>query len=622
MSKSIIQKMETKKKIAKILHDDIWTIILMVGLFLTIVVKSVIFQWIIFDDICIENFVNALKFYGGVISFALFISSFILITRKYLWSIITLLLIDTWLLANYIYYKSGGHFMSLEVMQMADNMKGFWGSVTAYLNWDIFLCIGMTIVYLILLIFTLQKAAFTTNRNWKLFFMLLLCCYLYVPFRQFVPWRSGLTVRKMENPYISPIRATIYNLSPLFTPYHSVSRKAYVSYISGSMSAWEEPYIKKQGILDYFPAMFVYHLSYQYHSNKNNDQTKHITFTEAEKAVLDRIYSVDEIMDVPSPQRNLIIILVESFESWVIDYYGEQNYAMPNVREFIESSNIFYADKVTSQAKQGISGDGQMTVVTGLLPIQSGAACRLYGDNKYPNIAQFYPNSITLNPSVGAWNQSVVNTSYGIKELYEDFESPNDSIVLDYLKYRLLTDSVPTFYLCITLSSHVPFSIADNVQYAIDDKMPQNMQKYIRAMHYVDTQLGHFFDFMNSHPEISEKSDIVITGDHTVFKKLMLNEMLEYAQCHGMSLANGKNYCPLIIKSSSISKSLKYTDVAYQMDIFPTIKTITGLSGYYWSGFGIDLLDTSNDRKFTEEEAYALSDKIIRTDYFQGFYSK
>lgn len=616
--------MDTKKKIANVFQNNIGTIILMVGLFLTIMVKNILFQWIIFDDICVGNFVNALKFYGGVISFALFISSFILITRKYWWCIITLLLIDTWLLANYIYYKSGGHFMSLEVMQMADNMKGFWGSVTAYLNWDVFLCIGITFVYLLVLKVTLQKTSFANNRNWKIFFLLLLCCYLYVPFRQFVPWRSGLSVRKMENPYTSPIRATMYNLSPLYTPYHSVSRKAYVSYVSGAMSAWEESYIKKQGILDYLPAMCVYHFTYLYYLNKNDNQSTHIAFTEEENSTLMQICSVNEIVEIPSPQRNLIIILVESFESWVLEYQGEGGIAMPNVRDFVKSNNVLFADKITSQAKQGISGDGQMTVVTGLLPIQSGAACRLYGDNKYPNIAQFYPNSITLNPSVGAWNQSVVNTSYGIKELYEDFDSPNDSIILDYLKYRLLTDSVPTFYLCITLSSHVPFSIADNVLYEIDDKMPQSMQKYIRAMHYVDTQLGHFFDFMNSHPEISEKSDIVITGDHTVFKKLMLNEMLEYAQCHGMSLANGKNYCPLIIKSPSISKSLEYTDVAYQMDIFPTIKTITGLSEYYWSGFGIDLSDTSrtsNDRKFTEEEAYALSDKIIRTNYF-SIYNK
>jgi hypothetical protein len=56
------------------------------------------------------------------------------------------------------------------------------------------------------------------------------------------------------------------------------------------------------------------------------------------------------------------------------------------------------------------------------------------------------------------------------------------------------------------------------------------------------------------------------------------------------------------------------------MDIYPTYSSLLGVDEYHWKGFGINLLSdtTANDprRLIQEEEAFVLSDKLIRNNYF------
>jgi hypothetical protein len=54
------------------------------------------------------------------------------------------------------------------------------------------------------------------------------------------------------------------------------------------------------------------------------------------------------------------------------------------------------------------------------------------------------------------------------------------------------------------------------------------------------------------------------------------------------------------------------------MDIYPTIMHLIGCENYYWKGLGINVMDSTarRNRPITEEDAYELSDKLIRSNYF------
>ena len=100
----------------------------------------------------------------------------------------------------------------------------------------------------------------------------------------------------------------------------------------------------------------------------------------------------------------------------------------------------------------------------------------------------------------------------------------------------------------------------------------------------------------------------------------MLKDFAPFAQKHNYPIPSEESYCPLIIYSPTIKERTVVDELCYQMDIFPTILHCIGADDYYWKGFGVNLLDSAarHNRKITEDEAYILSDKMIRSDYFRG----
>ena len=79
-----------------------------------------------------------------------------------------------------------------------------------------------------------------------------------------------------------------------------------------------------------------------------------------------------------------------------------------------------------------------------------------------------------------------------------------------------------------------------------------------------------------------------------------------------------KTFTPLLIYSPNISENIQVRDTCYQMDIYPTIMHLIGCEDYYWKGFGVNLMDSiaRHNRSITEQEAYELSDKLIRSNFF------
>jgi len=91
-----------------------------------------------------------------------------------------------------------------------------------------------------------------------------------------------------------------------------------------------------------------------------------------------------------------------------------------------------------------------------------------------------------------------------------------------------------------------------------------------------------------------------------------------------ISALTPENDClPLIIYSPKISGNPRYTEDCYQMDIYPTYQSLLGVEDYRWHGFGINLLQYSDPKAATpkrlihEDEAFTLSDRLIRNNYFQ-----
>ena len=320
------------------------------------------------------------------------------------------------------------------------------------------------------------------------------------------------------------------------------------------------------------------------------------------------------------PTHSVIIILVESLESWVINQFIDGVELTPFLNKLTSSQKVLYCDKIKSQTLAGNSGDGQMIVNSGLLPLKHGAACMSFYSNVYPNIANLYSSSYTINPWPHIWNQTVMSKRYGYKQLLEP--APNEEWQdADVLKASSMAIDNATSKFClmgITVSMHSPFTRVSN-PLDLSNHTPDLLQKYMECVNYTDKCIEYFVS-SQLNDSVRENTTIVITSDHTIFKPAMLTDNVDYATHKNLSIASKENYCPLIIYSPQIEGNVQIDELCYQMDIFPTIMHLIGCEDYYWKGFGVNLLDSVAGRNspITEKGAYELSDKLIRSNYFGG----
>lgn len=326
-------------------------------------------------------------------------------------------------------------------------------------------------------------------------------------------------------------------------------------------------------------------------------------FTLHEQEIMDAIYR--EPATPHAPEGHLVYILVESLETWALEAQDIQGESVcPCLNAYLRTHPLLYVPGIESQQKYGRSGDGQLIVQTGLLPISSGVACKQFGTNTYPNLAHFYTRGIVVNPYyIPVWNQRVVTRSYGFRRLVSPRRMRNekDSFVMQRTREHLEQATEPTIVLALTIDTHAPFQTAQD-SIALDDCYTSIEKDYLRSVHYTDRQIGRFLAWADT-AAVMQHATIVITADHNHFPR-----------------TNGHGLCPFILSSPCITESVILPH-AMQMDLFPTVLHAIHQSDYAWRGFGIDLLSTDapsllQSRPITLEEAYSLSDKLIQTNYF------
>ena len=574
-----------------------------------IFIKGVLFHWNCFHSVLISSFWHApvefFRFWGGKIIPALFLASFVFLARKNWWTIIANFIIDIWLIANMFYYKANSLFLSYETMKMADNMSGFWSSLYSYLGWDIYIYLILSVLYIILY-WSFRKLI---NNRYVVKFSC--ACLLSI----LLSVIDNICYAKVMNIWANDTEETAMVHSQMlagerFAKYYPFGNAVYYATVESctDYNVWANFYIKDYSIYTYFPATFIF--------SALRPAGEIIPLTKQDIKRIEPFFTNKK--DSIVPNSNLIFILFESLESWPLGEVCGHKY-MPNMSALLHDSHVLYCDKLKSQVKHGNSADGQMIDATGLLPISNGAVCRLYADNKFASYAECYENAAIVNPAPGMWGQSKVTFGYQFKELIEPKKGEHweDLELMQQMINYADTVAYPFCVLGITVSSHVPFTHGSKYPKYNVEGMPLIMAAYLNCLHYTDSCIGEIFNIVFINERLKNNTTIVISGDHTIFRSV--NEEFDaFAQKKGINMQTTKTFTPLIIYSPQIKENVQVTDTCYQMDIYPTIMHLIGCEDYYWKGFGVNLMDpvARHNRPISEKEAYNLSDKLIRSNYF------
>lgn len=526
-------------------------------------IKSLCYRrWLGMDSACGEG--QLVSAYLAVTAVAFALATLAWLPRRF--TMITLLVLaDLWLIAGIWYYEANGLWLSWHAIRTITELRGFAASIFAYLSWRQ-MVLPLTTLCGVVILFVFPVAKPSVRQGFLVgaaVLFLLVCASIG---RLLYP----LSEEEKEVSFKAEQKYFVYTHSPL----------AQVGAILAE--AGKDTFLRWRAVMP---------------------------LSVREQTIMSTIYGSPSIPK--PPQGHLVYILVESLETWAMEATTLQHDPIcPCLNAFISTHNVLYVREVETQQIYGRSGDGQLITQTGLLPLSAGVACQDYGENSYPNLAHFYADGVVLNPyRIPVWNQRTVTYSYGFKHL----ESPRslinqtDSILLLHAREYLSKASVPTAVLALTIDTHTPFrSRQDSIP--LPDTYSRAEQDYLRSVHYTDRQIGRFLAWADTAATM-RNATIVITADHNHFPRTL-------PSAH--SVARG--YCPFILLSPQITHPVYYPR-ALQMDLFPTVIHAIDQTNYAWHGLGIDLLSTNAKelpakRPISVKEAYALSDKLIRCNFF------
>lgn len=559
------------------------------GLFAVLIfVQTLLFDHFAFRELALQPSVQGrIAMWLSKLAASVLFASFTFLLRDKRWLIALSVVIDTWFVANLIYMRNNHILLDAEAFNMSGNLHGYFWSVLIYIEWWIdLLFYGLTALFSCIYFYTKKS-----SRCWQAWLIMLAVA---------VGLRLGAEGLYVNDKKKATQTETTYDVIPFIREHREpVYGTHFPTTVANTSVLYSPLYIAT----DYYLMI--------------NDIQPVRPLTPYDYTVMAQLDNGEDSVTLDSP---LIIVLLESLENWVVTPQ-----IMPNLYRLTQNDHVFYANRVHTQIVGAPSADGQMIVNTGLLPINAGGTCLHYSHNTYPAIMKLAPeNTICLLPhDTCVWNQTEMSPAYG----YDSTICYCDIDTILFQKLDSLVDDGYKYIQCITQSTHAPFVNEKYSHLELPKSMPWVMYNFIRGFNSLDEGVGYLIRKIETDHNLQNYT-IVITGDHRILHHEKRQQMQRFAHKWAEKDADSEmawigdltptdDCLPLIIYSPKISGNPRYTDDCYQMDIYPTYRALIGAGSYRWNGFGINLMDSTQKRAISEDDAYPLSDRLIRNNYFK-----
>ena len=566
------------KSIPKDMDRNKW--IFIAAFFVTVLVKLLLFTNTVNNGLHIwpgcESPINEfLVNYSIYVGVALFFVAVGLCSKYFIGGFVLDFILDIWIWANLISLRSHGLMITGYDFRIVGNMNGFWDSIFVFIHFSDILMFIITGAFIYV---WLKKLNQPEQIHWRLGVpALLISIFLFMikPVHFHNIWGMPTNICKQLN-------------------VTGEGRKTFAADYTIFSNLWSEIYFYSN--LEDIPAK----------SQLTDDQiakiTSHMSFTNKQDTLRD----------------NLVIILFESLEGWVIGKNINGQEITPNLNKLTQTNSI-YGVKMSAQTQRGASSDAQLTINTGLMPLIYEAVSFAYTNNKYYSIGDAMAklgshNIMRIPTDASAWNQINISKPWGYPTLYAK-ECSDEELFNDL---AATIDSIPEPYCiqAVTMASHAPFwkYAGLSTLEVPNDGLPTDKINYLKSVNYTDRCIGQFLDAVKDNPKM-QNTTIVIVGDHSIFN----DSRQDFAGSEtgkALNAADASYFVPFIIHSPKNLQTKEITDTTYHMDIYPTLLSIFKLDNYPWRGIGCDLTKPI-ERTMNEGDLSDLCGMIIRSDFFQ-----
>lgn len=308
---------------------------------------------------------------------------------------------------------------------------------------------------------------------------------------------------------------------------------------------------------------------------------------------------------------NIIMVICESLESWVLEKSVEGQELTPFLNSVIRDSTTLYAPMTVSQVGNGRSIDGALLLLTGMYPMTND----VYSNNFYTNTYFTLPKALkeaagaryyVLTPDKPAvWNLRNVTGAFGADTLLSRDNWVNDEMIgapaklSDGSFMRQTVDKMRrgeiwpvgenAFVQIVTYSGHNPFVIPDELRTVhFKEEFPRRMDGYMALARYTDSALKTLVNYVRSRPDAS-RTMIIIVGDHEGLANYR-KEMRSKPQW--ASIVAKEPYVPMVVINSPRGGRVDFP--IGQADVYTTALDLAGLGNYVWPGMGVSALSVDH----------------------------
>lgn len=312
--------------------------------------------------------------------------------------------------------------------------------------------------------------------------------------------------------------------------------------------------------------------------------------------------------------RNVIIILVESYMSFVTDMTVDGREVTPYLNALKQDTTVYYNGKIHSNITLGESSDGQYILMTGILPLRSVITISKAHRKPLPSLVKslqtigINESRMILPTSSSLWRQDDMCKQYGFTYLFasNDFPGKHEQTLTDKQVFELAEqkDSVlskdPFFSMILTATMHQPYNKMVDSSFIVKDvSLQPEMKSYLNLCHYTDKCIGRYLNTLKR-KGLYDNSLIIITADHHAHNTEFDNDV--------------SSDIPLFIVNGNIESSA-YRGHCNQVDIYTTIIDVLGIKDV-WPGLGYSLLNESYVNSVTSQK-WDVSELLLQSEYFE-----
>lgn len=331
------------------------------------------------------------------------------------------------------------------------------------------------------------------------------------------------------------------------------------------------------------------------------------------------------------PRTSLVLLLCESLESWPIGLTLEGKEITPNLNRYVADSSALYAPQVLTQVGNGRSIDAQLLYNAGMLPMENDVYSFATVSNTFHTLTKAMAEQVgsrgyllTVDKPV-VWNQEVVARNFGIDTLISRNDWRKEELmggrskIGDQAFARQIVEKMRAgdiwpkgenaYIQIVTYSGHNPFRLPENLDSLhLQGNYPQLLCDYMTTAHYTDGAIATIVEYIKQRPDY-DRTMIVIVGDH---EGLASYRSTMHQECEWV---DPRPMTPLVVINAPVG--MRYDQALGQVDVYPTLLQLMGLTQYPWHGIGQSIFDpgyVSPDDDLQMSDKKIISDAMLRYD--------